>query len=498
MQFHILTLFPEMVAQGLGASILGRAVKNGLIGIDTVDIRDYTQDKNRRVDDYTYGGGAGMLMQAQPVYDAWRAVADRAGGREGEETGKGTRSRIRTVYLTPQGRLFDQELAEELAGEEELIFLCGHYEGIDERVLEEIVTDQVSVGDYVLTGGELPAMIMVDAIARLVPGVLHNGQSAETESFHCSLLEYPQYSRPVCWKGREVPEVLRSGDHKKIRQWRLEESVRRTRQRRPDLYDRYVREQTCLERLLQSKLHHIDMAELLFRGQARILYDGNDGVLLRDRVSGNYMITARDGQAGYRILQEALPEILSRRKQGEEFLFVTHQEAECGAVEDVLGMEVFMRCRNVVYTRKEPLPAAWYGSRMPEPFAVRQLSMEHLDEVASRYHLTDRKYLQRRIMRGCMYGAFAGGQLAGFIGVHEEGSIGMLEVSEAYRRRGIGTALEAYMINLLLGQGFTPYGQIDTDNRASEKMQEKLGLYFSGGEIYWLRAGKSGGKTTHV
>ena len=233
MKFHILTLFPDMVDTCLQTSILGRAADNGCISFHTVNIRDYTLDKHKKVDDYTYGGGAGMVMQAQPVYDAWKSVQ-----KDGE--------RIRTVYVTPQGRTFTQEIAREMAGEEELIFLCGHYEGVDERVLEETVTDYISIGDYVLTGGELPAMVMVDAIARLVPGVLHNAESAQTESFQNGLLEYPQYSRPFCWNGKEVPEVLVSGDHKKIEKWRQEQSMARTKERRPDLYEKYIRENTCI------------------------------------------------------------------------------------------------------------------------------------------------------------------------------------------------------------------------------------------------------------
>lgn len=229
MKFHILTLFPEMTDTCLHASILGRAARSGCVSFHTVNIRDYTTNKHKKVDDYTYGGGAGMLMQAQPVYDAWNSVQS------------GSEARIRTIYVTPQGRTFTQELAQELSREAELIFLCGHYEGIDERVLEEVATDFVSVGDYVLTGGELPALVMVDAIARLVPGVLHNENSAETESFQNGLLEYPQYSRPPVWHGKEVPEVLLSGNHKKIAQWRLEQSVIRTQQRRPDLYEQYMK-----------------------------------------------------------------------------------------------------------------------------------------------------------------------------------------------------------------------------------------------------------------
>lgn len=234
MNFHILTLFPEMVQQGLNTSIIGRAVEREYISIDAVNIRDYTLDKHGKVDDYTYGGGAGMLMQAQPVYDACMAVQEKITERD-DGAGK-----ARVIYVTPQGRTFHQEMAKELAKEEDLIILCGHYEGIDERVLEEIVTDYVSIGDYVLTGGELPAMVMVDAIARLVPGVLHNCDSAVTESFYDGLLEYPQYSRPEIWRDKKVPEILLSGDHAKVDEWRRVQSIERTKKLRPDLYEAYV------------------------------------------------------------------------------------------------------------------------------------------------------------------------------------------------------------------------------------------------------------------
>lgn len=235
MYFHVLTLFPEMIMDGLNTSILGRAMEKGCIQAEAVNIRDYTLDKHQKVDDYTYGGGAGMLMQAQPVYDCVRAVTDRI------EQGK----KSRVIYVTPQGRVFDQQMAKEFAGEDDLIFLCGHYEGIDERVLEEVVTDYVSIGDYVLTGGELPAMVMIDAIARLVPGVLNNDESATTDSFGNGLLEYPQYSRPQVWRDKEVPPVLLSGNHKLIEQWRLEKSIERTKERRPDLYEKWRTENDC-------------------------------------------------------------------------------------------------------------------------------------------------------------------------------------------------------------------------------------------------------------
>lgn len=223
MNFYIMTLFPEMVMDGLHTSIIGRAVNNSLLSIEAVNIRDYAFNKHNSVDDYPYGGGAGMLMQAEPVYQCYRALEERIGKKP------------RVVYLSPQGKTFHQEMAEEFAKEEELVFLCGHYEGIDERVLEEIVTDYVSIGDYVLTGGELPAMIMVDAISRLVPGVLHNDVSAEFESFQDHLLEYPQYSRPEVWHDKRVPEVLMSGHHANIEKWRREQSVIRTAKNRPDL-----------------------------------------------------------------------------------------------------------------------------------------------------------------------------------------------------------------------------------------------------------------------
>ncbi len=236
MNFHVLTLFPEMIMQGLDTSIIGRAMARGIISLEAVNIRDYTVSKHKKVDDYPYGGGAGMLMQAQPVYDAWRAVVEKINSR----TGEGEKSRV--IYVTPMGKTFHQSMAREYAKEEDIIFLCGHYEGIDERVLEEIVTDYVSIGDYVLTGGELPAMVMIDAISRMVPGVLGNGTSKETESFSNYLLEYPQYSRPEVWRDKKVPQVLLSGDHRKVEEWRLEQSLERTRKLRSDLYEKWVEE----------------------------------------------------------------------------------------------------------------------------------------------------------------------------------------------------------------------------------------------------------------
>ena len=229
MRFDIMTLFPEMVMQGLLTSITGRAVKQNKIAIEATNIRDYTLDKHAKVDDYPYGGGAGMLMQAEPVYQTYLAIQEKAALPEGK--------RPRVIYLSPQGKPFNQKMAEDFAKEDELVLLCGHYEGIDERVLEEIVTDYVSAGDYVLTGGELPAMMIVDAVSRLIPGVLHNDVSAEFESFQDNLLEYPQYSRPEIWHDRQVPPILLSGHHANVEKWRREQSVIRTAKWRPDLLE---------------------------------------------------------------------------------------------------------------------------------------------------------------------------------------------------------------------------------------------------------------------
>ena len=260
MILRILTLFPEMVMNGLNTSIIGRAMENGLVNIEAVDIRDYAFNKHKSVDDYPYGGGAGMLMQPEPIYQAYLGVVEQMAIEskaqeksdaptsievENEAIGikiiadeEASSKSSRVIYLSPQGRVFNQKVAHELAMEKELIFLCGHYEGVDERVLEEIVTDHISIGDYVLTGGELPAMVMIDAITRLIPGVLNNNASTEFESFQDNLLEYPHYTRPEVWNRKRVPAVLLSGHHANIERWRREQSLLRTRERRPDLLEK--------------------------------------------------------------------------------------------------------------------------------------------------------------------------------------------------------------------------------------------------------------------
>ena len=225
MHYYVMTLFPEMIEYIMAQSIIGRALSDELIKLKIINIRDYAKNRYRQVDDYPYGGGAGMLMQADPIYSAYKDIC------------KDLEKKPRLIYTTPQGRLFNQELAKELAKEEELIFLCGHYEGVDERVLELTDAESISIGDYVLTGGELPSVVMMDAISRMIKGVLSNEDSAEFESFEDGLLEYPQYTRPSIYEGMEVPEVLLSGHHKNIEEWKRKEALRRTFERRPELLD---------------------------------------------------------------------------------------------------------------------------------------------------------------------------------------------------------------------------------------------------------------------
>lgn len=465
MNFHVLTLFPDMVSGGLNTSILGRAAAGGHISLETVNIRDFTENKHKKVDDYPYGGGAGMLMQAQPVYDAYRSIEEKILENGGKKP--------RVIYVTPQGRVFNQQMAQELALEEELVFLCGHYEGIDERVLETIVTDYVSIGDYVLTGGELPSMVMIDAVSRLVPGVLKNEESAEFESFHNNLLEYPQYTRPEVWQGKTVPDILLSGDHAKVDKWRLLQSEERTRERRPDLYEAYAREGKALSWLLKKKIAHMDMIEVIRRGQAELLCGEEEGVLLRDVPSGAYMISAADEDMGERLLS-LIPRGL---KDG---LYVAHQEFLKESICRRFKGSVINTCVQAVYTRKTPLEE---DSR----FCIKTLDTSYLEEVYFHYHAVhDKVYLEERLRSGMMYGAFADGKLAGFIGMHAEGSMGILEVFEEFRRQGIAEALERHLINRILEKGWVPFCQIFTDNEASVKLQQKLGLRIGRDTVYWI------------
>ena len=220
-QYTVLTLFPEMIIQAFSHSILARAQKENHICIEAIDIRSFSKNRQKHVDDYPYGGGAGMVMQAQPIYDAYQSIPESKKGR--------------VIYLSPQGKTFTQQLAQELAKEENIVFLCGHYEGVDERVLEQLEVEEISIGDFVLTGGEIAAIAVIDAVARLVPSVLGKEASFQEESFSDGLLEYPQYTRPPVCMGRAVPDILLSGHHGNIKKWRKEQSILRTKQKRPDL-----------------------------------------------------------------------------------------------------------------------------------------------------------------------------------------------------------------------------------------------------------------------
>lgn len=502
MRFHILTLFPEMVMNGLLTSITGRAVKQNKIAIEVTNIRDYTLDKHAKVDDYPYGGGAGMLMQAQPVYDAYQSVADRIP----EDAKK------RVVYVTPQGTPFTQQMAQDFAACDDLILLCGHYEGIDERVLEEVVTDYVSIGDYVLTGGELASMVIVDAVARLVPDVLNNDQSAETESFHGNLLEYPQYSRPEVWHDKKVPQVLLSGNQKKINEWRLEQSVIRTQERRPDLYAKYEELQECKKCMMRQKLLHIDMIELINRGRARIVYHDADEILLRDMISGIYFHTrmaevprieepsnvqARDlgedanrpdelqnwDTAEWKLLQE-----ISKDERIE--CIAIHQREMVPFMEKYFHLKTDMECLQGAYTRREKLPVrGLYGpdGRGENGFSIRTLTEEFIPFVAEHYsEIGSPEYVTERILHGAVYGAFYEEKIVGFIADHEEGSIGMLYVLPEYRKRHVAMALETYCMNLAVERGEIPYGQVVLGNEASIRLQEKMGICFAKGTVVWM------------
>lgn len=475
MNFHILTLFPDMVRQGLMTSITGRAVQQEKIGIEAVDIRDYTQDKHGRVDDYPYGGGAGMLMQAQPVYDAMQHVFAEI-PREHKK---------RVIYVTPQGTPFSQAKAREFATQDDLVLLCGHYEGIDERVLEEVVTDYISIGDYVLTGGELAAMVIVDAVARLVPGVLGNDQSALTESFHGNLLEHPQYSRPDIWHGKKVPEVLLSGNQKHIDAWKLEQSILRTKIRRPDLYAKYVRLQECRELLMKQKLLHIDMIELINRGRAQLLYFGKGQILLKDIEYEIYFHACFDPSALPPVEEWSLP--MERIP-----LVVLHQEEMIAYFKKHYGQHLECACYQAVYTRHEKLSVrGLYGSDLSRTDGIylRPLTLDDFSQVVAFYKgCCDEDYLHSRIAAGMLVGAFEKQTLTGFIGQHCEGSMGMLMVAPEYQRRKIAMMLETYLANRMLEQGKIPFAQVVIDNENSMKLQEKLGLCMSKGKIFWMEA----------
>lgn len=482
MHFSVLTLFPDMVMSGLNDSIIKRAMDAGTISIEAINIRDFANDKHNNVDDYTYGGGAGMLMKAEPVFQAISHAK-----------AKGKNSRV--IYVTPQGTPFHQKMAADFSKEDNLVLLCGHYEGIDERVLEECVTDYVSIGDYVLTGGELASMVIIDAVARLVPGVLHNETSAETESFQGFLLEYPQYSRPEVWHEKKVPEVLMSGNMKNIRKWRLEQSEKRTKERRPDLFDKYQKLQQVKERLSAHKIHHMDMIEMINRGRAELIYEDETESLLRETVSGTYFHTVYEAPE----TMEYRPHFLDKLSQNvlDSIVLLMEHRKECvAALDETLELKQEYMNHSCALTRREKLPIRGLyledGKAGEAGIEIVPLTMEHFEYANNLYHLSfdDPDYMKHRIERDPMYLALYKGEPAGIIGMHVDGSIGMLEVEPKFRRKHIGNALETYFYNKMIEAGQIPYGYIFHTNQISIDMQEKLGMYVAKENSFWLRKGR--------
>lgn len=402
-----------------------------------------------------------MLMQAQPVYDAHRAVTE---GRK-----------VRTVYVTPQGKPFTQKMAADFARERELVFLCGHYEGIDERVLEKIVTDAVSIGDYVLTGGELPAMVMIDAIARLIPGVLGNDESAQEESFHNDLLEYPQYSRPEVWQGERVPQVLLSGDHRKVAAWRLEQSRQRTAQRRPDLYERYQEKLRLIDGLSREKRNHIHMMESLSRGRGEVLcvqegtvltYDHTCRLCMAEAISVEGEGSARLGDGLAESLADRVPEETGAVLTSEAFLRDAFAEKKYKIAGEFIQL---------LYTRKETLPVRHKK--------IRLVTMDDfkMGKCFVGSGSGGRDCIRERIQTGNLYGAFAEDVLIGYIIQHSEGHLGMPYMISGQEsdqgNREIESSLLAYAVNRLLERGWIPYVQLPEENLAGAELLEGLGLY---------------------
>lgn len=484
MNFHVLTLFPEMIEQGVATSITGRALEQNIIKLNTVNIRDFSEEKHGKVDDYTYGGGAGMLMQAEPVYKAFCNVE--------EAIPKSNAKRV--IYVTPQGETFTQQKAKELSQADDLVFLCGHYEGIDERVLEEVVTDYISIGDYVLTGGELAAMVMIDAIARLVPGVLHNEASAETESFHGNLLEYPQYSRPSEWHGKKVPDVLMSGNQKLIDKWRLEKSIERTKERRPDLYEKYQALEACKEALMKQKLLHIDMIELINRGQAKLLIAEEGQYLIENIQTGVYYF-ANLLEHEELVIEDLLKnDCISR--------IVVHGESDAIKISKLL--EIQPSKMNIIdinkagkyylstYTKKEKAPVTGLYRPDGKPMdsgttaglRICVLDEDNIEAVSNEWIEGYAQYLEKLVANEQLIGAFIDDKLVGIAGYNDGGDIGLLYVSCDYRRKHIAMALMTYLINDTLDKGQIPYCIIDRDNDSMINLQKKLGMYLSKGLIY--------------
>ena len=491
MRFHVLTLFPEMIINGLNTSITGRAIKNEKIELQAVDIRDFSEDKHKKADDYIYGGGAGLLMQPEPVYRAFESV--RAGIKN--KTGK-----LRCIYVTPQGRVFDQDMAREFSKEEDLVFLCGHYEGIDERVLEEIVTDYVSIGDYVLTGGELPAMVMIDCISRLVPGVLHNENSAVEESFHGMLLEHPQYTRPEIWHGKAVPVELLSGNPKIIRPYQRQAQIERTKRRRPDLFEKYCRLEEARDRLIKADKHlYIDMTEHIKRGSCELVYMDEDQILLQDKnCSVTYHAALSAGGPA-----RAIADLSEYLKKADKILF--HQREEAMKYEKLLKLTLQGEFYQSIYTRKEKLPISglYRLDGLPEErgpakgMYIRQLTEGDLEKVFKKFSLYDETYVRAVQGTGQLYGAYVRDEgcemdeLVAMAGKHLDGSCGMLEIlkKDGFRHAVAAKALFTYMVNTDLEAGRIPYGQYEAENGIAKRLHDHFKLVYSKKPVYWARRG---------
>ncbi len=462
MKFHVLTLFPDMIINGLSTSIIGRAVQKELISIDAINIRDYTTNKHGKVDDYTYGGGAGMLMQAQPVYDAWKSVVAKKHLLQ-----DANHKKVRTIYVTPQGKVFNQKLAAELAKEDELVFLCGHYEGIDERVLEEVVTDYISIGDYVLTGGELPAMVMIDAIARLIPGVLNNDFSACTESFYNDLLEYPQYTRPVEWHNKRVPDVLLSGNHSQIMKWRLECSKERTLQVRPDLYWKFEQKDQLIKKLSRKKRRNIHMMEVLRRGMATILHWDKEDCLLFCTEERCCMLIAENTESA-KVLLGKIPV--------ETKLIVACQDWVSELISQSYSGGELKQYNQTLYTQGVALPIIHKN--------IQLLSMENEADISVLYPADKLEYVRERINEKTLFGVYDGKKLIGCCGINSYGNIDLLTVESGYREKGVGKSLLCFCVNYLLRLELTPYCHVEPENVVIMHMLEQLGFYASEQKIY--------------
>jgi tRNA (guanine37-N1)-methyltransferase len=481
MNFHVLTLFPDMITGAFSASILGKAQHKGLLHLHTVNIRDYTLDRHQKVDDYPYGGGAGMLMQAQPVFDAWKSL----GGKK------------RTIYLSPQGKPFTQKIAKELAKEDELVFLCGHYEGIDERVLEEIVTDYVSIGDYILTGGELPALVMMDAIARLVPGVLHNHLSAQGESFHNDLLEYPQYSRPEIWEGKRVPEVLLSGDQRRIRVWQREQAIQRTAAARPDLYTTYLQKEAAVKRLKRYKRENIHLIEAMERGSGEVIYESDASLLLYLQESRICLLGGigkmRSDDADW---LSAIPE----QAMGIWIPNIVVNEAESiGKTEDA-GRNTQILIRNQLqqrfayaddrnyclasYTMREKLP--WHSREIfrKETSIPVHTGLTRQGEAETEPILRHQLSAVTKIQS--LYVCMVKELPAAVASICEDGSIALPYVEEEFRNTTIAADLTAYLVNLFCEQGRSAFIYMSRNNSQGLKMLSDLRFNISRSEFTYF------------